>query len=268
VPADPSSPIPAALAHLTQTDPRELQDSDAPHLLAYLATVPDPRAARGRRYRLVAILGLAAAAVLAGARSIAAIAGGAAEAPQPVRAALGARRDAPGHFAVPAEAAIRRTLARLDPEALAGAIGAWLTDYNRAAQPPRRPRAVAVDGKTLRGARHDGRQVHLLACMDHASRAVLAHNARSTAPPARSLACSHCWPTSTWPMRSSPPTRSRPTRRPPSSWSLTSRPTTCWSSRPTSPPCWTAAPACPGSACPCWTAPATAAASSSAPSRR
>jgi hypothetical protein len=104
VPADPSSLIPAALTHLTQTDPRELQDGDAPHLLAYLATVPDPRAARGRRHRLVAILGLAAAAVLAGARSIAAIGEWAAEAHQPVRAALGARRDAPDHFAVPAEA--------------------------------------------------------------------------------------------------------------------------------------------------------------------
>jgi DDE_Tnp_1-associated len=126
VPADPSSLIPAALTQLTQTDPRELQDGDAPHLLAYLATVPDPRAGRGRRHRLVAILGLAAAAVLAGARSIAAIAEWAAEAPQPVRAALGARHHAPDHFAVPAEATIRRTLARLDADALAAAVGAWL----------------------------------------------------------------------------------------------------------------------------------------------
>jgi DDE_Tnp_1-associated len=63
---------------------RPLQDSEPPHLLAYLAAVPDPRAARGRRHRLVAILGLAAAAVLAGARSIAAITEWAADAPQPV----------------------------------------------------------------------------------------------------------------------------------------------------------------------------------------
>jgi hypothetical protein len=40
--------------------------------------------------RLVAILALAAAAVLAGARSIAAIAEWAADTPQPIRAALGA----------------------------------------------------------------------------------------------------------------------------------------------------------------------------------
>ena len=60
-------PIPPR-AHPTHlTDPRRLQDAEAPHLLAYLAAVPDPRAARGRRHPLAAILGLAAAAVLAGA---------------------------------------------------------------------------------------------------------------------------------------------------------------------------------------------------------
>jgi predicted transposase YbfD/YdcC len=185
VPADPSSPIPAALTQLTHTNPRQLQDAEAPHLLAYLASVPDPRAARGRRHPLVAILGLAAAAVLAGARSIAAIAEWAADAPQPVRAALGARHHAPGHRSVPAEATIRRTLARLDADALAGAIGAWLADRERQSPAAGRRRAVAVDGKTLRGARAaggDGRPVHLLAAMDHTSRAVLTQRQVGGAP--------------------------------------------------------------------------------------
>jgi hypothetical protein len=143
VPADPSSPIPAALAHLTHADPPPLQDTDAPHLLAYLATVPDPRAAHGRRHPMVAILGLAAAAVLAGARSIAAIAEWATDAPQPVRAALGARRDAPDHFAIPAEATVRRILARLDADALAGAIGAWPADRDRGSHSCRSRRAAS-----------------------------------------------------------------------------------------------------------------------------
>jgi fructokinase len=59
---------------------------------------------------------LAAAAVLAGARPIAAIAERAADAPQPVRTALGTRRDPlTGHWvwAVPSETTIRRTLAWL-----------------------------------------------------------------------------------------------------------------------------------------------------------
>ena len=115
MPADESSPIPAALAHLTHADP--LQDSEPPHLLAYLASVPDPRAARGRRHPLVAILAMAAAAVLAGARSMTAIAEWAADTPQSVRAALGARRESPDHYSVPAETTIRRALGRLDPRA-------------------------------------------------------------------------------------------------------------------------------------------------------
>jgi hypothetical protein len=66
VPADPSSPIPAALAQLVRTDPCQLQHHEASQLPAYLAAIPDPRAARGRRHPLACILGLAAAAVLAG----------------------------------------------------------------------------------------------------------------------------------------------------------------------------------------------------------
>jgi predicted transposase YbfD/YdcC len=86
---------------------------------------------------------------------------------------------------VPTETTIRRTLARLDAEALAAVIGAWLAD--RHAHPDRhdrRRRAVAVDGKTLRGARRavDGRQVHLLAVMDHTTRAVLAQRQVDGAP--------------------------------------------------------------------------------------
>jgi hypothetical protein len=48
-----------------------------------------------------------------------------------------------------------------------------------------RRRAVAVDGKTLRGAHPaggDGRPAHLLACMDHTTRAVLAQRQVGDAP--------------------------------------------------------------------------------------
>jgi hypothetical protein len=121
---------------------------------------------------------MAAAAVLAGARSIAAIAEWVADAPQPVRAALGARRDAPDHFAVPAEATIRRTLARLDADALAGAIGAWLADRDRGRPRPaaRRWRAVAVDGRPC------------AAPATHQTAASSTCSPRWITPPAR------CWP--------------------------------------------------------------------------
>jgi predicted transposase YbfD/YdcC len=181
VPADLSSSIPSGLTALGHADP--LRPAETPHLLAYLATVTDPRTRTGRRHPLVAILVLAAAAVLAGAQSIAAIAEWAADAPQPMRAALGARRDPrTGHWvwAVPSETTIRRTLARLDATVLAAAIGAWLADRD---PPERRRRAVAVDGKTLRGASGaQDRQVHLLAAMDHATRTVLAQRQVDGAP--------------------------------------------------------------------------------------
>jgi hypothetical protein len=177
VPADPSSPIPSGLTLLCDADP--LQQAEPPHLFAYLATIPDPRARAGRRHPLIAILAMAAAAVVGGARSMTAIAEWAADAPQPVRAALGARRDSPDYCSVPSETTTRRTLGRLDANALATAIGAWLA--NRDDQ-TRHHRAIAVDGKTLRGARRDGRQVHLLAAMDHTTRAVLAQRQVDGAP--------------------------------------------------------------------------------------
>ena len=181
MPADPSSSIPSGLTALRHADP--LRPAETPPLLAYLAAVTDPRTRTGRRHPLVAILVLAAAAVLAGARSVAAIAEWAADAPQPVRAALGTRRDPrTGHWvwAVPSETTIRRTLARLDAEALAAAVGAWLADRDR---PDRRRRAVAVDGKTLRGAGGArGRQIHLLAAQEHATRTVLAQRQVDGAP--------------------------------------------------------------------------------------
>jgi predicted transposase YbfD/YdcC len=59
------------------------------------------------------------------------------------------------------------------------AIGAWLVRQQppppASPPPPHRPqRAVAVDGKTLRGSGHYAAPVHLLAAMDHTTAAVLA----------------------------------------------------------------------------------------------
>ena len=175
-----SSSIPAAAQRLPA--PAALAPDQCRDLLGYLAQIADPRHRRGRRHALTAVLAVAVAAVLAGARSLAAIGEWAADAPQPVLAALGVRHDPLRRvYRPPAEATMRRVLARVDPDALDRAIGAWLTGQQPPVPttrppPPTRParRAVAVDGKTLRGSGHHGAApVHLLAAMDHTSRGVL-----------------------------------------------------------------------------------------------
>jgi predicted transposase YbfD/YdcC len=179
VPADRSSPIPAAV-----TDPnhaRPLAVGDCPGLLERLAMLPDPRDRRGRRHTLASVLAVSAAAVAAGARSVTAIAEWAADAPWPVLAALGVRCDPlTRRYQVPGEATIRRVLTRVDGDAVDATIGAWLADRLRPPPPPRR--VIAVDGKTLRGSARSGRQVHLLAALDHHDGAVLAQRQVDGAP--------------------------------------------------------------------------------------
>ncbi|WP_433223585.1 transposase family protein [Microtetraspora malaysiensis] len=71
MPADASSPIPAALDQLReQPEPRP---EEIPGLLERPAEVPDPRDPRGVRHALAAELALSACAVLTGATSLLAV---------------------------------------------------------------------------------------------------------------------------------------------------------------------------------------------------
>jgi DDE_Tnp_1-associated/Transposase DDE domain len=179
VPAS-SSPIPAVAQRLDA--PAVLAPDQYRDLLDDLAQIADPRHRRGRRHALTAVLAVAVAAVLAGAvaavlagaSSLAAIGEWAGDAPGQVLAALGVRRDPlTGAWRPPGEATVRRVLARIDPDALDRAIGAWLaaSSHHRPARRGGRSRSTARPC----GSGHHGRsQVHLLAAMDHTSRAVLA----------------------------------------------------------------------------------------------
>ena len=172
-------PLPAAVHRLGA--PATLAPEQCRSLLGSLARIADPRHRRGRRHALSAVLAVAVAAVLAGARSLAAVGEWASDAPCQVLAALGVHRHPlTGAWRPPGEATVRRVLARTDADALDRAVGAWLAGQRPPANPPLptpRPwrQAVAVDGKTLRGSgHHPSLQVHLLAVLGHASRAVLA----------------------------------------------------------------------------------------------
>lgn len=164
MPAAPSSPIHPVLDHLAAAaDEHEVTGIS---LLAVLSAVSDPRDRRGVRHQISTVLALGLCAVLAGARSFAAIGEWAAEAPEQVRAAVGAGERPPS------EATIRRCLQRLSGDELDAVIGGW------AAAGSGRPgarRAVALDGKTLRGSAgpHRARR-HLMAAIDQRTGMVLA----------------------------------------------------------------------------------------------
>ena len=185
MPALPSSLISPALAQLQELSAGErlVLAGQCPSLAELLAQVPDPRDPRGVRHTLTSLLLAAVAAVAAGARSFTAIGEWVADAPPRVLAALGVRYDPlAGCFRPPDEATIRRVLEQVDAAALETAVGSWLAARLQAGrQPPRlgqqERRAVAVDGKAVRGTRHasaDGQAVHLLAAAEQRSAAVLA----------------------------------------------------------------------------------------------
>jgi predicted transposase YbfD/YdcC len=166
-----SSLIPA----LTVTTPTgylttpAVTDGERGGLVLALAGVPDPRDPRGVRYPLTALLAVAVCAVLAGASSFAAITDWLHDLDDQMQARLGFTRG------IPAGTTVWRLLTRLDAALLTAVLADWLRTRTPVAPRPRRYRMViAVDGKTLRGARIDGRQIHLLSALDTSTGIVLA----------------------------------------------------------------------------------------------
>lgn len=135
------------------------------YLLDLLAQVPDPRKKRGRRHTLAGLLAVGIAAVIAGSRSFAAIGQWAADAGADVLCALGAWRGAAE------ESTFRRAFAKVNADTLDSVLGAWL--WTRSTQILDRL-VIAVDGKTIRGARDkNGKAPHLVAALVHGIGAVL-----------------------------------------------------------------------------------------------
>ncbi|MFC8278284.1 ISAs1 family transposase [Streptomyces sp. NPDC057271] len=120
--------MPAPLEQLARASaPAPL--TDAVRLSGFLDLVPDPRGCRGRRYPLSALVTAAAASVLAGARSLAAITEWISDAPAWACRVLGFPVDPlTGAVCVPHPHTLRRLLVQLDGDALDRAIGAFLTD--------------------------------------------------------------------------------------------------------------------------------------------
>ena len=149
-----------------------------PSLLKALRTIADPRDPRGVRHDFTAILTLAVAAMLTGARGYASIWRWSQQALTATRTALGVTG------LIPSEKTIRGTLQNTDPDVLNYAIATWLAQHLQHRQNLRKRSdnelpasptdeqstavtVIAIDGKTVRGSRdYDKPGTHLLAAFD------------------------------------------------------------------------------------------------------
>jgi hypothetical protein len=164
VPAVSSSPIAALSRQLAPLG--EVTPQARGGLLEVLESVPDPRKRRGVRHRFSGILFVSVCAVVSGARSFAAIAEWAADAVEGTLRGMG--------IGAPNASTVRRALSALSGDGFDTAIGAWLSGRVKAARvgasDKRRRRAIAVDGKALRGSRDGEQRARMvMACLDHDS---------------------------------------------------------------------------------------------------
>jgi predicted transposase YbfD/YdcC len=142
-------------------------------LLAVLAKVTDPRRLRGRRYRLVFVLAVAVACVLAGAGNFRELGDQAADLPQALLARLGGRQHPlTRQITVPSEKRLRTMLQQVDPDELDKLLGDWLRALAGAGRIQDLMTVIAIDGKWLRGI-GDGQQVKMFAAMLHQGKVMI-----------------------------------------------------------------------------------------------
>lgn len=150
---------------------------NAGDLLTALQAVPDPRPGGARVHPTGYVLAvLVASFACAGFESFLGSAQWAAGAGRELLLALGAAPDPlSGAVTAPSEATLRRLACRVDREALETVLAAWTAGQLEPAQPGVARVAVAVDGKTVRGARVAGQATpHLLSAATHELSLVLA----------------------------------------------------------------------------------------------
>lgn len=143
----------------------EASAADPVSLQEVFALLPEVRQARGRRHPLLAILNLTAVAILAGMKSLEAIAQFARDHGPELAEVLGFT-----HWPTPCKATLSNVFRRLDVTAYENALSAWLKR-----RCPDLGDTLAIDGKTLRGsASYQVPGVHLLSAYAPRVTAVIA----------------------------------------------------------------------------------------------
>jgi predicted transposase YbfD/YdcC len=156
---------------------RELAAPPAPEaaatdLLELFGLVTDGRPGQGRDHPVAAVLALAAAAVVAGMKGYAAIAGWVQDVPPAVLADLYLRTGA-SPARPPSKTTIWRVVTDADAEVFDATVGQWLMSRQAGREAEAASGAdraglvpVRLDGKTIRGAKDaEGNQRHLLAAL-------------------------------------------------------------------------------------------------------
>ena len=133
----------------------------------FFHSIDDPRRRQGRRHALPTVLALATAATLCGMRGYKAISEWVDDLSPKVLERFRVRRRN-GQHRPPSLSAMRSLLIRLDPAQLDAALRAWHQAHGSG------DTALAIDGKTLRGALDDvGRQAHVPGIVGHDSKTPL-----------------------------------------------------------------------------------------------
>jgi hypothetical protein len=141
-------------------------------LLECLATVADPRFARGKVHSLPGVLGLTVLGLMAGCRSLSAVSRFGQVHPE-VLGPLGLRR-------APSVATLSRLLGRVAVAEVRAALRAFAGRLLAGRGTGTSAAVAAVDGKTLRGVREDAAQLHVLQVFAH--RGALALDQAAAAP--------------------------------------------------------------------------------------
>lgn len=147
----------------------KLSAKDAEELITILSQLADPRKPRGRRHLMISILAISICAIMSNARGFTAIAEWAKRCDQKMLARLRCRYNKiTQRYIAPSEPTIRRVLSHADADAVDSAMTGWLLSRSK-------DDAIAVDGKTIRGAsRHTGQIIHLLSAFLHNMGTVIA----------------------------------------------------------------------------------------------
>jgi hypothetical protein len=137
-------------------------------LFVVFANIADPRGRMGRRHNLPAMLAGMTCGILAGARSLTGITQWIHDQEVSFWHQLGFLRKPP------CANCFRDLLLALPAATLESAISQWVTGLVESTENNLFLQAIAIDGKTLRGAMQEhGRSIHLLAALDHATGSVL-----------------------------------------------------------------------------------------------